>query len=142
MKENDLTDIFDDCYSAFEDYTAEVELHYNKEKPCWANEQVSFWKDETTGWCFRESSGHYQYGYGSLRESITCYLRGQISDGLPPDKSFCASRILSVDYRQHVGSDELTCKVSQRCFLPEYNEERFAQRCNALSDGFAMIMGR
>jgi len=141
MKEIDLPDIFDDCYSAFEDHAAEVELYYDKGNQCWANEQVSFWKDETLGWRFRESSGHSQYGYDSLREAVTCYLSGQISDGLPPDKSFCANRLISVDYRQKVGSTELSCKVSRRCFLSEYNEERFAQKCNALTDGFAIMMG-
>ena len=140
MSDSGLRDVFDECFGGYEDATAEVELEYDKERRCWMNDQVEFWKEDGLGWCFRETGHTWKYGYDSLRDAVTRYCTGQASKRRP-EGEYCASRIGVVEYRQKVGSPLLYCKATVRYFKLNYNEELFQAKCEALSQTFQMLGG-
>ena len=136
----DLRDVFDDCYGGYEDQTAEIRLEYDRATRRWKNEQVEFWNDETLGWCYRKRNGKWNYGYDSLRDAVTRYCRGQ-AEAQNSDKEYIASRLADVEYRQKIRDTTLYCKTTVRCFLPEYNEARFTEKCEAVSQAINMSIG-
>lgn len=135
-----IRDVFDDCYPAHEDYTAALSLRYDRSERCWKNEEVAFWKDDTLGWRFKSASGEGNYGYNSLREAVVSYSIG-LSDLQRQGKTFCAHRLESTEYQQRVGSDELYCKTTWRFFMPECDDNRFAEKCEQLTQALNLSIG-
>ena len=140
MTNIDLSGVFDDCYPDYEDLTAEITLHYDRQQRCWENDQVEIWKDDEFGWCIRPRGEKWSYGFDSLHDAVKRYT-GMIAQRQREDGTFCSSRTLSEDYRQRVDSDELYCRVTRRCFLPVCSETLLEKKCEALTYGINMAMG-
>lgn len=127
MRHIDLSDVFDGCYESHRDFSTEISLR--RENGKWRNDEVSFWKDEIYGWCFKHQNDHWNYGYDTLRGAVTSYLYGRCSKQAV-DPGFCASRMLSNDYKQ--AGLELHCKVTNRYFRGE-DGKQFSRTCDALT---------
>lgn len=132
----DLSEIFDNCYESHQDFSGELSLC--KENGLWRNDEVSFWKDESYGWRFKEKNGHYNYGYDTLRGAITSYLYGQCGKQAS-DSDFCASRMLSCDYSRNLEMNEIHCAVSIRYFKGE-DVEQFSHTCDAFTIGINALL--
>ena len=137
MDRADLRDMFDDCYGGYQDSTAEVDLQYDRLNGRWKNERVEFWREDGYGWCFRETGQSWRYGYNSLRDAVTCYCAGEARKQSPEDE-YCASRVADVEYVQRVDRSQLHCRATIRLFKPEYDENRFSEKCEGLTQAFNM----
>ena len=85
-KHIDLSDIYDSCYSGYDDYTAELTLERDADSGTWQNDSVKFYNTTDYGWAYEETPGRWNYGYDSLEEAVTKYTGG-IAAG------FCLSRL-------------------------------------------------
>lgn len=139
MKTTDLRDFFDDCYSGYEDFTTEMTLYRDKQTQRWVGDGVSFSRDETLGWKYNADDGSYNYGYDTLKEAVSKYIGAMAADRTG-EKRFCASRFLDVDYKMDNLEGKISCRVTVRHFLPEYNEQRFQDKCETLTQAFDMLM--
>ena len=78
--------------------------------------------------------------YNSLREAVISYSIG-LTDLQRQGKTFCAHRLESTEYQQRVGSDELYCKATWRFFMPECDDNRFAEKCEQLTQALNLSIG-
>ena len=137
----DLSHVFDNCYPGYEDFTAEMTLRWNPDNRKWENETVSFWKEDSSRWKYRASTGEYNYGYDTLKEAITKYVGGLAGkQAAGTGKDFCASRLLKVNYERSLKNGEIFCRVNLRHFLPECDEQLFQQKCEDLTAAFGMLL--
>lgn len=140
MKQSfDLRDVWDDCYSGYEDFSTSVELCWNGVERRWENEAVCFEKDETLGWLYRTVSGQYNYGYDTLREAVIKYAGG-LTGKCAGHRNFCASRFQNTDYHHDLRTGTISCSVTIRYFLPECDQERFNQTCDDLTETFDLML--
>ena len=139
MKEVDLSDYFDDCYSGYEDFTAEIVLHRNQEKDFWYGDGEQFSDTGDNGWKYRTDEGEYNYGYDTLEEAVTKYVGGLTNNQVEKGR-FCASSFQNVIYKMNAAKDTINCQVTKRFFLPECDEQKFRDKCETLTHAFNMLM--
>ena len=91
----DLSDIYDSCYTGYDDYTAELTLVRDEKSGTWQNDSVSFYNSDY-GWAYEETPGRWNYGYDSLEEAVTKYTGGLAVKSA--DDSYIASRVFYKQY--------------------------------------------
>ena len=139
MKTFDLRDCWDDCYPGFEDFSANVNLNWNRTDRRWENETVYFEQSETLGWSYRTISGKYNYGYVTLQEAVIKYTMG-LTKKNSTCQDFCAHKLQDSSYHQDLGNGTISCSVTVRYFLPECDQEKFDQKCNGLTEAFNLML--
>ena len=130
----DLSDIYDSCYSGYDDYTAELTLERGADSETWRNDSVKFY-NTAYGWAYEESSGQWNYGYDSLKEAVTKYTGALAAESAEGD--YIASRIFKkqYDYKFNPKTSEghICCVVIKRMFKGECDYERTRHVNNAIS---------
>lgn len=124
----DLSDIYDNCYSGYEDFAAELVLQRSKRDGKWQNDDIEFFKHDTLKWAYRTCTGKWNYGYDSLKDAVVKYTGGLASDSAPESSQFIASRLCDVQYTQKLSPKTsegyIYCKVTRRLFLPECDNSK------------------
>ena len=125
-KQIDLSDIYDSCYSGFDDYIAELTLERDTDSGTWQNDNVKFYNTTDYGWAYEENGGRWNYGYDSLEDAVTKYTGGLAADSA--EGNYVASRVFNKHYdynfnpKTSVG--HIHCVVTKRMFKGECDHNR------------------
>ena len=136
MRKMDMSDIYDSCYSDYDDYTAELVLEWDARSEEWRDDSVKFYKTESYGWAFEKTAGGWNYGYDTLEEAVTEYTC-EIATESAVDK-YSASRLFDkqYDHRLNQGTSDghIYCKVTKRMFKGKRDYRRARLIKDTLSD--------
>ena len=141
MSRIDLSDIYDSCYSGYDDYTAELELQRDAATGEWSNDSVKFYKTESYGWAYEQTESGWNYGYDTLEEAVTKYTGGLAAELAAG--SYVASRVFDTQYdyklnpRTSVG--RIRCKVTKRMFKGQCDNKRMDYINDAVSGAFSKL---
>ena len=135
-----LSDIYDSCYSGYDDYTAELRLERDAGSGDWRNDSVRFYKTDSYGWTYKETSGRWNYGYDTLEEAVAKYTGGLASQSA--DGNYIASRRLSKHYdyklNPRTSKGHIHCIVTERMFKGECDSSRM----DYINDGVSVAFGK
>ena len=143
MNRIDLSDIYDSCYSGYDDYAAELTLVRDAASKEWRNNSVKFYKTDSYGWAYEKAAGGWNYGYDTLEEAVTKYtgsLAGESAEG-----SYIASRWLDKQYdyklNPRTSTGSIYCKITKRMFKGECNHDKAKRLNEGISAAFSKLAG-
>jgi len=138
----DLSDIYDSCYSGYDDYTTELTLERDATSGEWLNDSVKFYKTESYGWAYEKAAaGGWNYGYDTLEEAVTKYTGGLAADSAAGN--YVASRWFDKKYdyklnpKTSVG--HIHCKVTKRMFKGKCDKTRMDYINDGISSAFSKL---
>ena len=141
MKHIDLSDIYDSCYSGYDDYSAELTLERDAVAREWRNDSVKFYKTESYGWAYEQTESGWNYGYDTLEEAVTKYT-GSLAAESAVGK-YVASRVFDKKYdyklNPRTSAGRIHCKVTKRMFKGECDNKRMNHINNAVSGAFSKL---
>jgi len=141
MSHIDLSDIYDSCYSGYDDYTAELTLERDSDSKEWKNDSVKFYKTESYGWAYEKAAGGWNYGYDTLKEAVTKYTGGLASQSAAGN--YIASRRHSKQYvyklNPKTSQGYIHCTVTERMFKGECDRTRMNYINEGISNTFSKL---
>ena len=141
MQAIDLSDIYDSCYTGYDDYTAELALVRDEKSGVWQNDSVKFYNTDY-GWAYEETPGRWNYGYDSLKEAVTKYTGGLAADSAEGD--YIASRVFNKQYDYNFNPKTsvgyIYCAVTKRLFKGECDYERTQYINNTISQAINKLV--
>ena len=143
MSRIDLSDIYDSCYSGYDDYTAGLTLERDADSGEWKNDSVKFYKTESYGWAYEKAAGGWNYGYDTLEEAVTKYTGGLASKSAVGN--YVASRLFNKEYEYKLNprtsKGHIHCTVTERMFKGDHDYKRMDSVNGALSNAFSKLAG-
>ena len=143
MRKVDLSNIYDSCYSGYDDHTAELTLERDKSSGEWHNDSVKFYKTESYGWAYEKAASGWNYGYDTLEEAVTKYTGGLAEKSA--EGNYIASRWLDnhYDYKLNprTSKGSIYCKVTKRMFKGECDYKRTQNINEGISAAFSKLAG-
>ena len=139
MSKVDLSDIYDSCYSGYDDYTAELRLERDMGSGEWRGDSIKFYKTESYGWAYEKTADGWNYGYDTLEEAVTKYTGGLASRSA--EGKYIASRRLSKQYvyklNPKTSQGYIHCTVIERMFKGKCDRTRMDYINDGISTAFS-----